>query len=82
MALAVLGALTGSEWLDGQPMQVRIGVATGPAVAGVIRRERFAHDPWGDTVNLACRPEANGEPGRILVAEGTYAALAGRYRSA
>jgi class 3 adenylate cyclase len=81
MALAMLGAMTGSEWPDGQPMQVRIGIASGPAVAGVIGRERFAYDLWGDTVNLASRLEANGEPGRILVAEETDAALAGRYRS-
>jgi adenylate cyclase len=47
----------------------------------VICRERFAYDLWGDTVNLASRLEANGEPGRILVAEETDAALAGRYRS-
>jgi len=58
-------------------MQVRVGIASGPAVAGVIGREGFAYDLWGDTVNLASRLESHGEPGRILVSEATAAALDG-----
>jgi class 3 adenylate cyclase len=61
-------------------MQVRIGIATGPAVAGVIGRRRFAYDLWGDTVNLASRLESGGEPGRILVSEPTHMLLDGHYR--
>ena len=61
----------------GAPMQVRVGIASGPAVAGVIGREGFAYDLWGDTVNLASRLESHGEPGRILVSEATAAALDG-----
>jgi class 3 adenylate cyclase len=82
MAFGILGSLTGAEWPNGDPMQVRIGIASGPAVAGVIGRERFAYDLWGDTVNLASRLEANSEPGRILVSAPTYDALkdTGRYR--
>jgi class 3 adenylate cyclase len=58
---------------------VRGGIATGPAVAGVIGDRRFAYDLWGDTVNLASRLEVNAEPGRFLVSESTAAQLADRY---
>ena len=80
MALGILGALTGAEWPGGDPIRVRIGVASGSAVAGVIGRERFAYDLWGDTVNLASRLESGGEPGRILVSQGTFERLEDRYR--
>jgi len=50
-----------------------------PAVAGVIGQRKFAYDLWGDTVNLASRLEANGEPGRILVSEAVAKRLADRY---
>jgi class 3 adenylate cyclase len=79
MALAMLEALRDETWPTGGPMQVRIGIASGPAVAGVIGRRKFAYDLWGDTVNLASRLESAGEPGRILVAESTYGLLEGRY---
>ena len=59
------------RWPSGDPIVVRVGVATGPAVAGVIGDQRFAYDLWGDTVNLANRLEENAGAGRILVAEST-----------
>jgi class 3 adenylate cyclase len=80
MALAILDELGTLRWPTGEPMQVRIGIATGPAVAGVIGRRRFAYDLWGDTVNLASRLESGGEPGRILVSEPTHMLLDGHYR--
>ena len=80
MALGMLGSLIGAEWPTGDPMQLRIGVASGPAVAGVIGRDRYAYDLWGDTVNLASRLEASSEPGRILVSIETYEELRDRYR--
>jgi class 3 adenylate cyclase len=80
MALGMLGAMIGGEWPTGDAMQLRIGVATGPVVAGVIGRDRYAYDLWGDTVNLASRLEANSEPGRILVSTDTYERLKDRYR--
>jgi adenylate cyclase len=80
MALGMLGALIGAEWPTGDPMQLRIGVATGPVVAGVIGRDRYAYDLWGDTVNLASRLEASSEPGRILVSIETYERLKEQYR--
>jgi class 3 adenylate cyclase len=54
-------------------------VASGPAVAGVIGVRKFAYDLWGDTVNLASRLEASGEPGRILVSEAMAEMLGDRY---
>jgi len=50
---------------------IRIGVHTGPLVAGGIGKERFAYDVWGDTVNLASRLESNSEGGRINVSDAT-----------
>lgn len=79
MALDVLAESGEVRWPSGDPVEVRVGVATGPAVAGVIGQRKFAYDLWGDTVNLASRLEENGEPGRILVAEGVAERLADRY---
>ena len=50
----------------------RIGLATGPAVAGVIGRTKFAYDLWGHTVNMAARMESHGEPGEIQVTEAMH----------
>lgn len=79
MALAVLAELEGRTWPLGVPIEVRIGLATGPAIAGVIGKRKFAYDLWGDTVNLARRLEAQAEPGRILVSEAAAASLEGRF---
>ena len=79
MALEVLAEAAKVRWPSGDPMEVRVGVATGPAVAGVIGQRKFAYDLWGDTVNLASRLEANGEPGRVLVSEAVAERLGDRY---
>jgi adenylate cyclase len=52
--------------------QLRLGIHTGPLVAGVIGREKFAYDVWGDTVNTASRLESAGVAGRINISEATY----------
>jgi class 3 adenylate cyclase len=79
MALDVLAEAEKVRWPSGDRIVVRVGVATGPAVAGVIGDLRFAYDLWGDTVNLANRLEANAPPGRALVSETTASVLTGLY---
>ena len=61
------------------PFQIRIGIHTGPVIAGVIGVNKFIYDVWGDTVNLASRLEAHGLPGRIHISEATRQALAADY---
>jgi class 3 adenylate cyclase len=77
MALAIVRDLEASRWPSDDPIVVRIGMASGPAVAGVIGRRKFAYDLWGDTVNLASRLESQGHPGRILVSESVVSHLEG-----
>jgi class 3 adenylate cyclase len=56
-------------------LSMRIGIHTGPVVAGVIGKRKFAFDLWGDTVNIAARMESHGQPNRIHVSEAVAAAL-------
>ncbi len=56
-------------------MQFRVGLASGPAVAGVIGKSRFSYDLWGDTVNLASRMESHGVPGRVQIDAQTHELL-------
>jgi class 3 adenylate cyclase len=79
MALDMLVESGNVRWPSGDPIVVRVGVASGPAVAGVIGHRKFAYDLWGDTVNLASRLEECGEPGHVLVSESTARQLVDRY---
>ncbi|HET7678260.1 MAG TPA: adenylate/guanylate cyclase domain-containing protein [Candidatus Limnocylindrales bacterium] len=61
------------------PLQLRIGLASGPVVGGVIGERRILFDLWGDTVNTAARMQSSGVPGRIHVAQSTRALLGDAY---
>ena len=82
LALLALDMLEVAENLRqrfGASISLRIGINSGPVVAGVIGRKKFLYDLWGDAVNTASRMESHGEPGAILVTESTYTALKGEF---
>ena len=68
-ALGMLDIIEEFRATSGHPLELRIGLHRGPAVAGVIGTTRFAYDLWGESVNLAARLESSSEPGRIQVSE-------------
>lgn len=79
MALEMQSAIQQFKRPDGQPFQLRIGISTGPVIAGVIGVRKFAYDLWGDTVNLASRMESTGVPERIQVTSEVCERLHYRY---
>lgn len=80
---AVRAAIEINQWLSDRNQknpkavfrEMRIGIHTGPVVAGVIGKNKFAYDIWGDAVNLASRLEEQGEDGRINISQTTYHAI-------
>jgi adenylate cyclase len=79
MALAMGPEIERCAADNGLSLRVRIGIDTGPVVAGVIGRAKFIYDLWGDTVNTASRMESHAQPGTIQVTERAYERLRDRY---
>ncbi|WGF86922.1 adenylate/guanylate cyclase domain-containing protein [Marinivivus vitaminiproducens] len=77
---AMLRALSALGPELAMPLNARVGIHSGPVVAGVIGQHRFIYDVWGDTVNVASRLEASGLPGRIHVSDEVRRTLSGLYR--
>jgi adenylate cyclase len=79
MGAGMLAAVEGWRRDRGVALEMRIGIASGPVVAGIIGQRRILFDLWGDTVNTASRMESSGVPGRIQVAASTYELLRGHH---
>ncbi len=80
MALGLLAAVERVNHTHGTTLAVRVGIHSGPVVAGIIGARKFAYDLWGDTVNTASRMESHGVAGRVHVDHSTFLALRDRYR--
>lgn len=79
MALDMQAYMQDVENIFGESLQIRIGINTGPVIAGVIGIKKFIYDLWGDAVNVASRMESHGKPGHIQVTDATYLKLQNKY---
>jgi len=79
MALDMQDRITEFCSETGKALSIRIGINTGPVIAGIIGTKKFIYDLWGDTVNIASRMESHGIPGSIQVTEETYKRLKNQY---
>ena len=79
MALDMLEAMRSDEGVGHLGLELRVGINSGPVVAGVIGRKRFLYDLWGDAVNTASRMESHGASGRIQITRATYELLADEF---
>jgi len=79
MALEMQQVLAGVAASNGKILKMRIGIHSGPVIAGVIGHSKFSYDLWGDTVNMACRMEQHGLADTIQVSELTYLLLKDKF---
>ena len=79
MALDMLKAMRADDEVGHLGLELRVGINSGPVVAGVIGRKRFLYDLWGDAVNTASRMESHGTPGRIQITRATYELVADEF---
>ncbi|UCV29231.1 adenylate/guanylate cyclase domain-containing protein [Ferribacterium limneticum] len=79
LAIAMRDLLHRDFTVNDMHLDVRIGIGTGPVVAGVVGKKKFIYDLWGDTVNLASRITSEGTPGMIQLDATTYHRLAGHF---
>ena len=79
MALDMQTTIAYFNQKNNMQLSMRIGINTGPVIAGVIGRKKFIYDLWGDAVNTASRMESHGIPDKIQVTESTYYHLKGKY---
>lgn len=80
MAIQMLDVIQSFQRHDGSPFRLRIGINTGPVIAGVIGIKKFSYDLWGDAVNIASRMESHGVVDRIQVSASTYRYVKDQYQ--
>lgn len=76
-----LAAWKGEKIMRKEPFfEARLGIHTGPIVAGVVGEKKYAYDIWGETVNIASRIETGGEPGRVNISDATYKLIRDKFQ--
>jgi adenylate cyclase len=76
---AALDMAKAMKAIGGRSFRIRIGIHSGPVVAGIVGTKKFQYDIWGDTVNTASRMESSGEVGRVNISEATYQLVKGHF---
>jgi class 3 adenylate cyclase len=79
MGIEMLRTVTSFNYVNAHPLNLRIGIFSGPAVAGVIGKRKFSYDLWGDSVNTAARMESHGIEGTIHVTKNTFNLLENKF---